>query len=235
MEADLGQRNPVKPRAFIFDAYGTLFDVHSVVRRDGIGIPGDLEALSQLWRRKQLEYTWLRALMERYEDFWHVTEAALRSAVSQLSMEATDRQLERLMQAYLSPLMFAEVSSALETLKGSPLAILSNGSPGMLDAAVRNNGLETYFAEIISVDRVKTYKPSPRVYALGPEILNLPAAEILFVSSNQWDAAGAKAFGYTVCWCNRSGAEIENWGFAPDYRALRLDQITETLAGKIGL
>lgn len=207
----------LKPQAFIFDAYGTLFDVHSVVRRDGANIPGNLQALSEVWRRKQLEYTWLRALMERYEDFWHITDAALRSAVRQLSIETTDRQLERLMQAYLFPAAFTEVKSALEVLKGSPLAILSNGSPAMLDSAVRNNGLESYFAEIISVDKVKTYKPSPRVYALGPKILNLPAAEILFVSSNLWDAAGAKAFGYPVCWCNRSGAEMDDLGFAPDF------------------
>lgn len=126
---------------------------------------------------------------------------------------------------------FDEARSALEALKGSPLAILSNGSPRMLDSAVRHNGLESFFAEIISVDRVKTYKPSPRVYALGSEILNLPAAEILFVSSNLWDAAGAKAFGYPVCWCNRSGAELDDLGFVPDFTVLRLDLVAETLPG----
>lgn len=220
---------PLNPRAIIFDAYGTLFDVHAVIRNGGIGIPGDINGLSQLWRRKQLEYTWLRALMNRYEDFWHITEAALRSAMRQLSIEATDRQLENLMQAYLVPPAFPEVVSALEALKGLPLAILSNGSPTMLDSAVRHNSLESYFAEIISVDRVKTYKPSPCVYALGSETLNLPAAEILFVSSNLWDAAGAKAFGFPVCWCNRSGVEMEDWGFAPDFTVSRLDQIGEML------
>ena len=207
---------PFKPQAFIFDAYGTLFDVHSVVQREQANIQGDLQALSQLWRQKQLESTWLRAIMERYEDFWQITEAALRFAVRRLSINATDSQLERLMEAYLRPAAFDEARSALEALKGSPLAILSNGSPRMLDSAIRSNGLESYFAEIISVDRVRTYKPSPRrVYALGPEILNLPASEILFVSSNLWDAAGAKAFGYPVCWCNRSGAEMEDWGLLP--------------------
>ncbi len=214
------------PKAFIFDAYGTLFDVHSVLRRNHANLPGDLQALSHLWRRKQIEYTWFRALMERYEDFWHITEAALRSALHQLSIPATDQQMEQLMQAYLCPAAFADARSALESLKASPLAILSNGSPGMLDAAVRGNGLKSYFTEIISVDRVKTYKPSPRVYALGPKLLNLAAEEILFVSSNLWDAAGAKAFGYPVCWCNRSGAETEDWGFAPDFTVSRLDQIT---------
>ena len=220
---------PPKPRAFLFDAYGTLFDVHSVVLRGGAGIPGDLQALSQLWRRKQLEYTWLRALMDRYEDFWLVTEAALRSAVRELAIEATDRQLEQLMQSWLFPAAFEDARSALEALNGAlPLAILSNGSPAMLDSAVRHNGLESYFVEIISVDRVKTYKPSPRVYALGPEVLNLPPAEILFVSSNPWDAAGAKAFGYAVCWCNRSGAPIEDLGFAPDFTVRRLDEIARS-------
>jgi 2-haloacid dehalogenase len=169
--------------------------------------------------------------MERYEDFWHITEAALRAAVRQLSIKATDEQMEHLMQAYLFPAAFAETRSALDALKGSPLAILSNGSSGMLEWAIRNNSLESYFAEVISVDRVKTYKPSPRVYELGPKILHLPAREILFVSSNAWDAAGAKAFGYLVCWCNRSGAEEEDWGFSPDFVVRRLDQIVETLAG----
>ena len=216
---------PSKPQAFIFDAYGTLFDVHSVVRRGGAGINGDLDSLSQLWRQKQLEYTWLRALMERYEDFWCITEAALRFAVQQLSIEANDQQLESLMQAYLFPAVFADVVPALKALKGLPIGILSNGSPAMLDSAVRNNSLESYFTEIISVDRVKTYKPSPRVYALGPEILKIPAADILFVSSNLWDAAGAKAFGYQVGWCNRSGAKMDGWGFAPDFTVSGLDQI----------
>src|SRR5258708_4227148 len=128
------------------------------------------------------------------------------------------------MQAYLFPVAFAATRSTLEALKSARLAILSNGSPKMLDSAVRNNGLESYFAEIISVDRVKTYKPSPRVYALGPEILHVPAGETLFVSSNLWDAVGAKAFGYAVCWCNRSGAEMEDWGLAPDFTVLGLDR-----------
>jgi 2-haloacid dehalogenase len=219
----------LKPQAIIFDAYGTLFDVHSVLRNSGVGITGDFDDLSQLWRRKQLEYTWLRALMDRYEDFWHVTEAALRTAVQQLSISVTDSQFESLIQAYLAPAAFPEVVAALEGLNGLPLAILSNGSPAMLDAAVRYNSLELYFTEIISVDRVKTYKPSPRVYALGSETLSLPAAEILFVSSNLWDAAGAKAFGYAVCWCNRSGAKREDWGFAPDFTVSQLDKVGEIL------
>jgi len=215
----------MKPRAIVFDAYGTLFDVHSVVFGNGNNIIGDLHALSILWRQKQLEYSWLRSLMERYEDFWIVTEAALRSAVRQLRIEATDSELDNLMRAYLAPSAFPDVNPALESLKGGPLAILSNGSPRMLESAVRHNGLESRFAEIISVDRVGKYKPSPRVYGLGTEILRLPASEILFVSSNSWDASGAKAFGYKVCWCNRSNAEGEFLYGAPDVTVTGLDQI----------
>jgi 2-haloacid dehalogenase len=202
----------------LFDAYGTLFDVHSVV-------PGELLGLSAVWRRKQLEATWLLALMERYRDFWEVTEAALRSAARELSIDLTESQVDALMKAYLAPAVFPEVRAALDALRGRALGILSNGSPGMLDAAVRAHSLEPYFAHLISVDLVRTYKPSPRVYALGTEALKLPAEDILFVSSNWWDVAGAKSFGYRVCWCNRSGAEMEAWGQAPDYVVARLDLV----------
>jgi 2-haloacid dehalogenase len=218
----------MNPRAFVFDAYGTLFDVHSVVVR-AANLPGDLQALSALWRQKQLEYTWLRSLMERYQDFWDVTEAALRAAVTQLKIQANDAELDGLMQAYLRPSAFPDVTPALDALKGTPLAILSNGSPKMLDSAVDRNGLTSYFTEIISVDRVKTYKPSPRVYALAPEVLGVHPEEILFVSSNWWDVAGAKSFGYRVCWCNRSQGNMEHLGFTADLTISRLDQIPDCL------
>lgn len=219
-----------RPRAFLFDAYGTLFDVNSVVLRAGHGVTGcDLQALSDLWRRKQLESTWLLALMERYEDFEAVTGAALRAAVRELRIEASAPQLKRLMDAYFSPSPFPEVGSALESLAGAPLAILSNGTAKMIDSAVAHGGLTSRFAHLISVDRVKTYKPSPRVYALGPEILGIPAAEILFVSSNGWDAAGAKAYGYQVCRCDRSAAYVDDRGFSPDFTVRGLDQIEPRL------
>jgi 2-haloacid dehalogenase len=212
-------------RAYLFDAYGTLFDVHSVIARASAGIAGDLKALSDLWRRKQLEYTWLRSLMERYVDFWEITEAALAAAAEQVGIAVTAEHSEQLMQAYLAPSAFPDVKPALEARRGRPMAILSNGSPRMLESAVRHNGLDGYFSEIISADRVRTYKPSPRVYALGEEILRLPASEILFVSSNAWDAAGAKAFGYRVCWCNRSGGKWERLGTQPDAIVSSLDQL----------
>jgi 2-haloacid dehalogenase len=215
-----------KPRAFLFDAYGTLFDLDSVMR-GAAGIPANLEELSQLWRRKQIETTWLRALMERYEDFWQITGAALRSALDQLSIRATDEQFASLLRGYLFLDVFEDVRPALNALQGSPLAILSNGSPTMLESVVRHNQLESYFTHVISVDQVKTFKPSPRVYALGPEILKLPAGEILFISANSWDAAGAKAYGYQVCWCNRKDARAENLGFAPDFSVGGLGGLTQ--------
>jgi 2-haloacid dehalogenase len=214
-----------KCKALLFDAYGTLFDVHSVVQRAGVGIACDPEALSGLWRQKQLEFTWLRALMDRYQDFWQITEAALQTALAQLGIKANESQIRQLMDAYLAPAVFPDASRALRALGDVPKSILSNGSPMMLEAAVGNSGLGSYFSNLISVDQVKSYKPSPVVYQLGTQALHLPAVEILFVSSNAWDAAGAKAFGYRVCWCNRLGREMDQLGFAPDMVVTSLDQI----------
>ena len=211
-------------RGYVFDAYGTLFDVHSVMEA-GREITAAPAALSMLWRQKQLEYTWLRSLMGRYEDFWSVTAAALRFALRRLDLTATDAQVARLMDAYLTLAPFPEVSSALERLAGRPRAILSNGSPRMLAAAVAGSGLGAALDHVISVDAVKTYKPSPAVYALGPKVLGIPADELLFVSSNAWDVAGAKAFGYRVAWCNRAGAPPEELGVVPDHVVSRLDQL----------
>ena len=211
-------------RGYVFDAYGTLFDVHSVIEA-GREITTDPAELSATWRQKQLEYTWLRALMGRYEDFWAVTGAALRYAIRRLGLTATETQMARLLEAYLSLTPFPEVKAALTRLEGRPLAILSNGSPRMLEAAVASSGLGPLLQHVISVDAVRTYKPSPRVYALGPEVLGIPASELLFVSSNAWDVAGAKAFGYQVAWCNRAGAPAEELGVTPDYVISRLDQL----------
>lgn len=211
-------------RGYVFDAYGTLFDVHGVVEA-GREITSDPAALSATWRQKQLEYTWLRALMGRYEDFWAVTEAALRYAIRRLGLTASEAQVRRLMEAYLSLACFPEVARALERLAGRPRAILSNGAPAMLEAAVRSSGLGRHLQHVISVDAVKTYKPSPRVYALGPETLGVPAGELLFVSSNAWDVAGAKAFGYRVAWCNRLDAPEEELGVRPDVVVRDLTQL----------
>ncbi len=211
-------------RGYVFDAYGTLFDVHSVIEA-GREITDDPALLSVTWRQKQLEYTWLRSLMGRYEDFWSVTGDALRYAIRRLGLTATDAQVARVMDAYLTLAPFPEVASALGRLGRRPRAILSNGSPRMLEAAVVSSGLGTALEHVISVDAVKTYKPSPEVYALGPKIVGIPATELLFVSSNAWDVAGAKAFGYQVAWCNRTGAPAEELGVSPDHVVARLDEL----------
>ena len=214
------------PRAFLFDAYGTLVDVHTVVEA-GRAVTDDPQALSTLWRQKQLEYTWLRSLMDRYVDFWEVTRAALSFALRRLGLRPSPAQADALMEAYLTLGTFPEVRMALARLSPAPLGILSNGSPMMLEAAVRSAGLGGTFQHVLSVDEVRCYKPSPRVYELGPRAFGLSAGEILFVSSNAWDVAGAGAFGYRTCWCNRLGVPMEGLEVTPDVEVERLDQIPE--------
>ncbi len=216
-------------RAIAFDAYGTLFDVHSVMAacRE---VTADPEALSQQWRAKQLEYTWLRSLMGRYEDFWEVTRAALRFALKRLKVDASEAQVVRLMEAYLTLSAFQEVPETLKALHPRcALAILSNGSPRMLQAAVESSGLKPYLRHVISVDGLRIYKPDPRVYGLVPAALGVPANTVAFVSSNSFDVIGAKAFGFQVCWCNRAGAPLDELGFAPDVTVRRLDEIPKAL------
>jgi len=203
-------------RALAFDAYGTLFDVHSVISTCNQVFPEKGPALSQLWRAKQLEYTWLRSLMGRYEDFWQVTEAALIFACRSLGLDCPPATREKLMDSYLHLDPFPEVRQALQSLVRYKLAILSNGSPRMLAAAVENTGLKAVFADVISVDEVKIFKPSPRVYELAARHLNVPQGAIGFISSNFWDIAGAKSFGLWTCWINRSKAPEEELGVRPD-------------------
>lgn len=218
-----------RPKGVIFDAYGTLFDVHTV--RDACGeITKDPDALSMTWRQKQLEYTWLRALMGRYEDFWKVTGDALRFTVRRLRLEASEEQLDHLLEAYLSLCAYPDVGTALGRLEGLPLAILSNGTPRMLEAALQSSNLSSRFRHVLSVDKARTYKPSPAAYALGPGALGCSAGDLFFVSSNAWDVSGAKAFGYRVCWCNRANAPTEELGIIPDLVVDRLDQIPERLS-----
>ncbi|HTO51602.1 MAG TPA: haloacid dehalogenase type II [Burkholderiales bacterium] len=206
-----------RPAALVFDAYGTLFDVHSVAALCDELWPGKGARVSQLWRAKQLEYTWLRSLMGRYEDFAHVTEAALRYACAALELPYDDAKRARLMRAYLHLATFPEVKNALGRLRGIELAILSNGAPAMLQDLVTNAGLSGAIPHVLSVDEVHIYKPSPRVYQLAVDRLGVPVKAIGFVSSNGWDAAGAKAFGFRTYWVNRAGAPVDPLGVAPDH------------------
>ncbi len=225
----LGERSSANERprikALVFDAYGTLFDVHSVAALGEQLFPGHGAELSGLWRTNQLQYTWLRSLMGRYEDFRKVTEDALVFACMKLGLELSDERRALLMNAYHTLDLFPEVNEALKKLSGVPLAILSNGSPSMLGAVVKNSGLEGVLSKVISVDEVKIYKPSPQVYQLAIDAFKVEnRAEIGFVSSNGWDVAGAAWFGLTTYWINRADAPIEELGIQPT-------KILRTLSG----
>jgi len=205
----------VRIEAVVFDAYGTLFDLESVTAACEAAFPGRGAQLGRAWRAKQLEYTWLRSLMGSYADFWSITESALLSACGIVGLPANASRQE-LMRAYLRLDVFPDVLDSLRSLNGYRLAVLSNGSPAMLDAAIRNAGLDPLFHCVISVDEVKTYKPSPAVYELGPRQLGLPPGAIAFVSSNYWDAAGAARFGFRTFWINRARSPEDDLGARPD-------------------
>jgi len=202
----------------VFDAYGTIFDVHSVARLAESFFPGRGAALSAAWRTKQLEYTWLRSLMGRYEDFSRVTLSALEWAFEHLNLEPDDAQRRALFDEYRRLATFPEVPAVLEALAlRRPLAILSNGHPDMLNAVVDHNGLrERFRGGVLSVHPAKVFKPAPSVYRLAEDALGLPRTLTGFVSSNGWDAAGAKAFGFHVFWVNRAKQPVERLGVRPD-------------------
>lgn len=203
-------------RAYVFDAYGTLFDVHSVAARCESFWPGQGAPLSQLWRAKQLEYTWLRSLMRRHAPFSQVTREALQYACEFLKLSVTASQVGQLMDEYRRLAPYPDVAASLDRLKGARLAILTNGSPDMIDPLVRNHGMTDVFDAVLSVDAAQVFKPSPTVYALAVERLGVPKEEVTFVSSNCWDALGAKSFGFRVCWINRLNAPVDGLGFQPD-------------------
>ena len=204
------------PSALVFDAYGTLFDIHSVQARCEVFWPGKGAQLSQAWRAKQLEYTWQRSLMARYVPFSVVTREALEYACAFLGLVAGPKEKEALMNEYLNLAAYPEVAAALGKLKGRKLAILTNGSPDMIEPLVKNRGLEKTFDAVLSVDELKIYKPAPAVYELVVRKLKIPKEDIGFVSSNCWDALGAKSFGFTVYWINRAKAPVDRLGFQPD-------------------
>ena len=209
------------PRAVLFDAYGTLFDVYSVAMVAEQLFPTQGERLAVLWRDKQIEYTRLVSMSspqgERYRPFWDITRAALRYAAQRLSLTMDAPAEDRLMNQYHHLSSFPENKPVLQALKarGIPAGVLSNGDPQMLAVAVKSAGLEHLLAPLLSVHEVKRYKTDPAAYALGPAALQLPAREILFVSSNGWDAIGATWYGYTTLWVNRGGRPPEQLDTEP--------------------
>ena len=221
--------------ALVFDAYGTLFNVHSVIAVCEELFPGKGQALSQLWRSKQLEYSWLRSLTGRYVDFDQVTADALRHACHALGLAYAEPVREELNRAYRTLQPFEDAPAALRALDAMTprprLAILSNGAPDMLNAVVEHNHLDSMLDEVLSVDAVGIYKPDPRVYQLAADRLRIAAGRMGFVSSNGWDAAGAKAFGFTVFWVNRANGPLEELGVAPDHVLTSLSELPDLLIG----
>jgi 2-haloacid dehalogenase len=241
-------------RALVFDAYGTLYDVQSV-RTLAIELCGDKgELITQLWRLKQLEYSWLRSLMHAYEDFWPVTRASLEFALTSVDITPTAAICEPLMNKYMNLDLFTEAKTALDQLSQYKLAILSNGSPRMLEALVEASGLSGRFADVISVDRAQRFKPHPACYALVAPALGVAREEVLFVSSNGFDIAGARHFGFRVARIDRGAGhppprssdigpaeffrlmrgQAEQLGETADWKLTRLTELAPLLAGMKG-
>jgi 2-haloacid dehalogenase len=216
-------------KAVVFDAYGTLYDIQSVAEVTEQAFPGYGDIITQIWRIKQLEYSWLRSLMGRYQDFSVVTRDSLAYTLRVLGLPHDDAVFARIIDKYLHLDLYSDALGAISALKGNKLAILSNGSSNMLDALVRNSGLDSMLDAVISVDAKRIFKPSPHAYALIEQKLGIAPREVLFVSSNPWDACGAKAFGLTVAWIERVTPEtlaracVDNAAVAPltMFRAIR--------------
>ncbi len=218
-------------RACVFDAYGTIFDFASAAARCTEALGGEAARLTALWRDKQLQYSWLRAVQGRHADFWQVTGDALDFALETLGLTEPGLR-DRLMQLYLALDPFPEVPEMLRPLRaaGLPTAILSNGSPEMLTAGVESAGLVGLLDPVLSVELVGVYKPHPKVYRLACDRLSIDAGAILFVSSNAWDVHAASAFGMRTVWCNRYGQRRERLPGRPDREIGSLAELPPLLA-----
>jgi len=243
-------------KAVVFDAYGTLYDVQSVADTTEDAFPGYGEIITQVWRIKQLEYTWLRSLMRHYQDFAVVTRDSLAYTLRSLGLQYDDDTFARIIDKYLHLDLYPDALAALSAMKDRKLAILSNGSPDMLGALVRNSGLDRLLDAVISVDARKIFKPSPEAYTLIEEVLHVPPAEVLFISANPWDACGAKAFGLNVAWIERVTPEamalacvksdlvapltmfkairtqMDELGLEPDHRIHALSELPDLVAAQ---
>ncbi len=241
-------------KALVFDAYGTLYDVHSVAAVTEDAFPGYGDIITQIWRIKQLEYSWLRSLMGRYEDFSVITKESLAYTIRVLGLKHDAATFERIMDKYLHLDLYPDAKATLAALKGRKLAILSNGSSDMLNALVKNSGLDRVLDATISIDSRRIFKPASDAYTLIEARLGVRPAEVLFVSSNPWDACGAKAFGLNVAWIERVTPEamalacvksdvvspltmfkalrtqMDELGVAPDYRIHALSELPDLVA-----
>ena len=241
-------------KAVVFDAYGTLYDIQSVAAVTEEAFPGYGEIITQIWRIKQLEYTWLRSLMRRYQDFSVITRESLAYTLRVLGLKNDPAAFERIMDKYLHLDLYPDSVAALAAMRGRKLAILSNGSPAMLNALVANSGLDRVLDATISVDSQRIFKPAPEAYTLIESTLGAAPAEVLFISSNPWDACGAKAFGLNVAWIERVTPEamalacvksdvvapltmfkairtqMDELGLEPDYRIHALSELPGLVA-----
>jgi 2-haloacid dehalogenase len=242
-------------QAVVFDAYGTLYDIQSVATVTEEAFPGYGEIITQIWRIKQLEYTWLRSLMRRYEDFSVITGESLAYTLKVLGLKYDGAVFERIMDKYLHLDLYPDAAATLAAMRDRKLAILSNGSTDMLTALVRNSGLDRVLDATLSIDSQKIFKPSPDAYTLIESKLGVAPAQVLFVSSNPWDACGAKAFGLNVAWIERVTPEamalacvksdlvppltmfkairmqMDELGLEPDYRIRALAELPALVAG----
>ncbi|MBR72038.1 MAG: haloacid dehalogenase type II [Rhodospirillaceae bacterium] len=216
--------------ACVFDAYGTLFDFNSAVDRFSSDMEGKADKLNEIWRAKQLQYTWLHSLMGTYTDFWTLTNNALDFALETVELNKIGLS-EKLMAAYCELKPYPEVITTLNQIKesGIKIAILSNGEPNMLDSAVKSAGLENLIDKTLSVDSIGIYKPHPSVYKYAVENLDCDSEKISFQSSNSWDAVGAAHFGFKVVWCNRSKQKIERLPASPDIIISDLSKLPEII------
>ena len=215
------------PKAVLFDAYGTLFDIYSLTRTAEQMYPGRGEKLVLLWRDRQIDYSRLLTMSNQYASFWDLTCAALRYALLRFELPIDPEGEAKLLGQYRKLKPFPENRAVLAKLKerGIRAGVLSNGDPPMLDAAVQAAGFASLLDPVLSVDTVKRFKTDPAAYALGTQALSLPASEILFVSSNCWDAIGATWFGYTTLWINRLGAPLEQLGVEPTRTGASLREV----------
>jgi 2-haloacid dehalogenase len=222
-------------RAAVFDAYGTLFDWASAAARARDALGDRWQAFAELWRAKQLQYTWLRSLQGRHADFWQVTGDALDFALEATGAAGAPLR-ERLMALYERVDAYPDARPALEALRRAGLrtAILSNGAPRMLAEAASHSGLAPLLDAVLSVEEVGVYKPHPSVYRLACDRLGLAPGEILFVSANGWDASSARAFGLRVAWCNRTGQPRERIPEAPDAVVRSLAEVPALAARRAG-
>ncbi len=220
-------------KAVVFDAYGTLFDVYSVGALAETFFPGKGAAIATTWRDKQIEYTRLRTMCDRHADFWQVTGDALDYACALHKLDLTAQKRDALMESYAELTAFSENREALQRIKaaGVPMAILSNGTPEMLDNALASSGLADFFDHVLSIEAVGKFKTAPEAYQMGPDAFGCVARDILFVSCNCWDICGATWFGYSTLWLNRYDLPMERLGVTPHRQGRSLHDVAAVVVG----